>query len=89
VKAMFLTLPADGIMAGVVVRFCQDVSRTGRMGSMTDRREERDRARRERRKAAQRLREERKRRFEELTEAWRRNHPSQEEEKRPNRGRPA
>jgi hypothetical protein len=54
---------------------------------MTDRRAERDRERRERRKAREveeRLKEERdrerKRRFEELSEAWRRNHPSEEEE---------
>jgi hypothetical protein len=53
---------------------------------MTDRRAERDRERRERRKAREieeRLKEERdrerKRRFEELSEAWRRNHPSEEE----------
>jgi hypothetical protein len=47
---------------------------------MTDRRKERDRARRMRRKASEaeeRRREERKRRFDELVEAWRRNHPSE------------
>jgi hypothetical protein len=64
---------------------------------MTDRRAERDRERRERRKAREveeRLKEERdrerKRRFEELSEAWRRNHPSEEEDEgkgRPGRGR--
>jgi hypothetical protein len=61
---------------------------------VTVRRNERDRERRKRRKAreaAERLREERKRRFEELSEAWRRNHPSEEEERKggPKRGRPA
>jgi hypothetical protein len=43
---------------------------------MTDRRKERDRARRKRRKAreaAERRREQRNRRFDELMEAWRRN----------------
>ena len=43
---------------------------------MTDRRKERDRARRKRRKAreaAERRREQRNRRFDELLEAWRRN----------------
>jgi hypothetical protein len=63
---------------------------------MTDRRAERDSERRERRKAREaeeRRREEwnreRKRRFEELWEAWRRNHPSEEEEgkDRPQKGR--
>jgi hypothetical protein len=51
-------------------------------GSMTDRRKERDRARRERRKAreaAERRREQRNRRFDELVETWRRNHPGEEE----------
>ena len=50
---------------------------------MTDRREERDGERRERRQAEEteeRLREERDRRSDELREAWRRNHPSEEEE---------
>jgi hypothetical protein len=65
-------------------------------GPMTDRRAERDRERRERRKAREaeeRRREERdrerKRRFEELWEAWRRNHPSEEEDGkgRPQKGR--
>ena len=53
---------------------------------MTDRRAERDRQRRERRKAREaeeRRREERnrarRRRSEELWEAWRRNHPGEEE----------
>jgi hypothetical protein len=64
-------------------------------GPVTDRRAERDRERRERRRARQdeeRRREEsnreRKRRFEELWEAWRRNHPSEEEKRkdRPGRG---
>jgi hypothetical protein len=59
---------------------------------MTDRREERDTERRERRQAEEdeeRLKEERDRRSDELREAWRRNHPSEEEgEKgRPGRGR--
>ena len=47
---------------------------------MSDRRKERDRARRKRRKvreADERRREERKRRSEDLMEAWRRNHPSE------------
>jgi hypothetical protein len=48
---------------------------------VTDRRkEERDRLRRERRRATQRLQEEKSRRLWELTEAWRRNHPTPEEE---------
>ena len=60
---------------------------------MTDRRKERDRARRKRRKAREadeRRREERNRRFDELVEAWRRNHPGEHEEDRkeqPTRGR--
>ena len=44
---------------------------------MTDRRKERDRARRKRRKAREadeRRREARNRRFDKLMEAWRRNH---------------
>jgi hypothetical protein len=62
---------------------------------MTDRREERDPERRERRQAEEdeeRLREERDRRSEKLREAWRRNHPSEEDEGgkgRPGRGRRA
>jgi hypothetical protein len=61
---------------------------------MTDRREERDSERRERKlseEADERLREERDRRSDELREAWRRNHPSEEEEAkgRPGRGRPS
>ena len=51
---------------------------------MTDRREERDGERRERRQAEEdeeRLREERDRRSEVLREAWRRNHPTEEEER--------
>jgi hypothetical protein len=61
--------------------------------TMTDRRKERDRARRKRRKAREadeRHREERNRRFDELVEAWRRNHPGEHEEDRkdrPTRGR--
>jgi hypothetical protein len=60
---------------------------------MTDRRKERDRARRKRKKAREadeRRREERNRRFDELVEAWRRNHPGgheEESEDRPTRGR--
>ena len=60
---------------------------------MTNRRKERDRARRKRRKvreADERRREERNRRFDELVEAWRRNHPGEHEEDRkdlPTRGR--
>ena len=62
---------------------------------MTDRREERDGERRERRlseEAEERLREERDRRSDELREAWRRNHPSEEEDGGkgpPGRGRPS
>ena len=55
---------------------------------MTDRRKERDRARRKRRKAREadeRRREERNRRFDELVEAWRRNHPGEHEEDRKDR----
>ncbi len=55
---------------------------------MTDRRkesDERERTEDERRREA----EERDRRSDELRESWRRNHPSEEEEKRPKRGRPA
>jgi hypothetical protein len=51
---------------------------------MTDRRKERDRARRMRRKAREaderrqkRRSQERKRRSDDLMEAWRRNHPSE------------
>ena len=86
-KATFPGLPANGIMAGAVVRLCHNVSRTGRMGSMTDRRkesDERERTEDERQQEA----EERDRRSDELKESWRRNHPSEEEE-RPKRGRPA
>jgi hypothetical protein len=60
---------------------------------MTDRRKERDRARRKRRKAREadeRRREERNRRFDELVEAWRRNHRfehKEESEDRPPQGR--
>jgi len=59
-------------------------------GSMTDRRNERDRARRKRRKAREadeRRREDRNRRFDELVEAWRRNHPGEQEEVRQDRPR--
>jgi hypothetical protein len=62
-------------------------------GPVTDRREERDGERRERRQAEEdeeRLKEERDRRSDELREAWRRHHPSEEEEDgkgRPGRGR--
>ena len=54
---------------------------------MTDRWAERNRERRARRKA----REAAERRLAELQEAWRRNHPSEEEERkdRPGRGRPS
>jgi hypothetical protein len=52
---------------------------------VTDRKEERDRARRERREAARRLEEERERRSDQLKESWRKNHPSEEEE---GKGRP-
>lgn len=63
-------------------------------GSMTDRREERDLERRERRQSEEdeeQLRGERDRRSDELREAWRRNHPTEEEEGkgRPGRGRPS
>jgi hypothetical protein len=62
--------------------------------SMTDRRNERDRERRGRKKdeeADKRLREGRERRSDELKESWRRNHPSEQEERkgRPGRGGPA
>jgi hypothetical protein len=90
VKATFPTLPADGIMAGVVVRFCEDVSRTGRMGSMTDRSNERERrARRQTEEDHKRQQEDKEKRSDQLKESWRRNHPSEEEEKRPKRDRPA
>jgi len=61
---------------------------------MTDRREERDLERRERMQSEEdeeQLREERDRRSDELREAWRRNHPSEEEEGKgqPGRGRPS
>jgi hypothetical protein len=61
-------------------------------GSVTDRCDDRDAERRERRQdeeAEERQQEERERRSNELRESWRRNHPSEEEEKRPKRGRPA
>ena len=61
-------------------------------GSMTDRRDDRDaerRARRQAEEAAELQQEERDRRSDELKESWCRNHPSEEEEKRPKRGRPA
>jgi hypothetical protein len=52
---------------------------------MTDRRKERDRARRERRKAREaderrqnKRSQERKRRSDDLMESWRRNHPSED-----------
>jgi hypothetical protein len=59
-------------------------------GSMTDRRDDRDAERRARRQAEEseeRHQEERERRSNDLKESWRRNHPSEEEE-RPKRGRP-
>ena len=87
-KPTFPRLPADGIMAGAVVRFSHNFSRTGRIGSMTDHpkeSDERERTEDERRREA----EERDRRSDELRESWRRNHPSEEEEKRPKKGRPA
>jgi hypothetical protein len=52
---------------------------------MTDRRGERDHEWRDRKKdeeADKRLREERDRRSDELKESWRRNHPSEEEERK-------
>lgn len=90
VKPTFPAPPADGIMAGAVVRFCHDVSRTGRMGGMTDRRNDEQ----ERTEEADKRQEERDRRSDELRESWRRNHPSEEEERkgrtgRGRRGRPA
>jgi hypothetical protein len=54
---------------------------------MTDRRNERD-AERKRTENEQR-REERDRRSDELKESWRRNHPSEEEERKGQGGRPA
>jgi hypothetical protein len=61
---------------------------------MTDRRNERDRERRERKQteeADKRQQEERDRRSDELKESWRRNHPSEQEERKgwPGRGGPA
>lgn len=53
-----------------------------------DHRVERDRERRERRRADRRLREERARRFEELSVAWRRNHPSEEDARKDEKGEP-
>jgi hypothetical protein len=55
-------------------------------GCMTDRHDERDRERRERREA----REDAERRQGQLMGSWRRNHPSEEDERksRPKRGRP-
>jgi hypothetical protein len=52
-------------------------------GCMTDRHDERDRERRE-------AREDAERRQGQLMESWRRNHPSEEDERknRPKRGRP-
>jgi hypothetical protein len=60
-------------------------------GSMTDRRNEREDERERTEKARERRREdeERDRRSDELKESWRRNHPSEKDEKRPKRGRPA
>ena len=52
---------------------------------MTDRRNERDRERRNRKQAEEadeRRRGERGRRSDDLQEAWRRNHPSEQEEER-------
>jgi len=59
-------------------------------GSMTDRSEagERDDPRERTEDERRREGEERERRSDELKESWRRNHPSEEEE-RPKRGRPA
>jgi hypothetical protein len=59
---------------------------------MTDRREERDSERKERRQDEEdnkRQQEDKEKRSDELKESWRRNHPSEEDEKRPKRGRPA
>jgi hypothetical protein len=62
---------------------------------MTDRRrgdEERERCERLSREEDEQQRIDKERRSDELREAWRRNHPSEEEEKRkgrPGRGRPA
>jgi hypothetical protein len=64
-------------------------------GNMTDHSNERDRERRNRKKTEEsdeRRREERDRRSDDLQEAWRRNHPSEQEEERkdrPKRGRQA
>jgi hypothetical protein len=55
-------------------------------GSMTDRRNERDDERK--RTEDEQRREERDRRSDELKESWRRNHPSEEEERKGRRGRP-
>jgi hypothetical protein len=60
-------------------------------GTMTERRKERDRARRKRRKAreaAERRREKRNRRIDELMEAWRRNRPNAMRKMGDGEGRP-
>ena len=57
-------------------------------GGMTDRRDDWQK----RTEDDERRREERERRYEELREAWRRNHPGEQEEAekgRPKKGRPA
>ncbi len=61
---------------------------------MTDRRDERDRERRKRKQAEEAdevRREDKEKRSDDLKEAWRRHHPSEQEERkgRPGRGRPA
>jgi hypothetical protein len=61
-------------------------------GSMTDRRDDGDAERRARRQAEEdhkRQQEDKEKRSDQLKESWRRNHPSEEDEKRPKRGRPA
>jgi hypothetical protein len=57
-----------------------------------DRRDDRDAERRARRQAEEdhkRQQEDKEKRSDQLKESWRRNHPSEEDEKRPKRGPPA
>jgi hypothetical protein len=85
VKTILLDPPADGIMAGVSARLCDEVIRIGRRSGMTDRRDE-ERGNIARNEDDER-REERERRSAELMEAWRRRHPDEEERKRGRQGR--
>ena len=56
-------------------------------GSMTDHRNERDDERKRTEETDEHQREERDRRSDELREAWRRNHPSEQEEGRKDRAK--